>query len=228
MLLAVGRQLRNLCNSIQISTQSVTNNVLNFNDPIISFKTKSSIQLLRSIAVFTVCQFRQLVVRSDKLLKIFYRVLGPIVTNFVLRSSFFNHFCAGEDEKSIKLTITYFQENGIGSILVYAAEADIDNEDTVVVKDDFEDEKGCDLRAETFKQCILAVHAVSSTGFAAIKCTALENPLLLERMSIAIVELRHLFQQLDTNNYGFVSRKEFADAYEEFFIESPTLPGVTS
>jgi Ca2+-binding EF-hand superfamily protein len=52
--------------------------------------------------------------------------------------------------------------------------------------------------------------------------------MLLERTSITIVELRHLFQQLDTNNDGYVTRKEFADTYGEFFIESPTLPGATS
>lgn len=40
------------------------------------------------------------------------------------------------------------------------------------------------------------------TGFAAIKCTALGNPILLERMSSAIVQLRSLFQELDTEKNG--------------------------
>lgn len=190
-----------------IHQEKDSNHVLNFTDPVVSFKTKSSFQLLRSIAVFTICQFRPLVVRSDKLLKISYRLLGPYVTNIFLRSTFFNHFCAGEDEKTIKPTVDYLHENGIGSILDYAAEADIGDEkiDTEIIEQrlkdeplgrvyDYEGEELCDERLETFKQCILAVHAVSPTGFAAIKCTALGNPQLLERMSVAIVELRNLFE----------------------------------
>ena len=92
--------------------------------------------------------------------------------------SFFNHFCAGEDETGIKPKVDYLHENGIGSILDYAAEADIASKETDTVrvekrmKEDFlqarvydyEDENLCDSRADTFRKCILAVHAVSPTG----------------------------------------------------------------
>ena len=153
--------------------------LLNFTDPVVSFRTKSSFELIRCIAVFTICQIRPLVSRSDKLLKISYRILGTSITNGVLRLSFFNHFCAGEDEQGIKGKVHYLHDNGIGSILDYAAEADIASEetDTVVVEKrlredfltarvyDYKDEALCDLRAETFRQCILAVHAVSPTVF---------------------------------------------------------------
>jgi proline dehydrogenase len=215
---------------------------LNFVDPAVSFNTKSSFELLRSVAVFSICQIRPLIKRSDLLLKISYRILGQGITNYALKLSFFNHFCAGEDEVRIKPTIDYLHSNGIGSILDYAAEADIGSKETDTSKAekrletdclqarvyDYEGENLCDLHAETFKKCILAVHKVSPTGtraistilnavlflssctrmtfsqpgFAAIKCTALGNPILLEGMSKAIVEWRAQFRKLDSEKKG--------------------------
>jgi hypothetical protein len=155
---------------------------LNFVDPAVSFNTKSSFELLRSVAVFSICQIRPLIKRSDLLLKISYRILGQGITNYALKLSFFNHFCAGEDEVRIKPTVDYLHSNGIGSILDYAAEADIGSKETDTSKAekrletdclqarvyDYEGENLCDLHAETFKKCILAVHKVSPTGTRAI------------------------------------------------------------
>lgn len=42
----------------------------------------------------------------------------------------------------------------------------------------------------------------SSPGFAAIKCTALGNPILLEEMSTAIVRWREQFRKLDSDKKG--------------------------
>lgn len=155
---------------------------LNFVDPAVSFNTKSNFELLRSVAVFSICQLRPLVKRSDQLLKISYFLLGQGITNHVLKLSFFNHFCAGEDEVRIKPTIDYLHDNGIGSILDYAAEADIGNSETDTSKVekrlktdclqarvyDYEGENLCNSHAETFKKCILAVHQVSPTGISAM------------------------------------------------------------
>lgn len=69
---------------------------------------------------------RPLVARSDSLLRTSYKVLGSGITNAALRSTFFGHFCAGEDEVSIAPTVKYLEKNGIGSILDYAAESDLE------------------------------------------------------------------------------------------------------
>lgn len=176
------RLLRNLKVSERFQSSLQTKNVhpqlLNFADPVVSFKTKSSFDLFRSVVVFKICQIKPLIARADQLLKLSYRLLGQNLTNGILRLSFFDHFCAGEDELGIKPKVDYLHENGIGSILDYAAEADIGSRvtDTSVVEQrlktdflqarvyDYEDESLCDLHAETFKKCILAVHAVSPTG----------------------------------------------------------------
>jgi proline dehydrogenase len=119
-----------------------------------------------------------------------------------MEATFFGHFCAGEDEHNIRPTVDYLQRNGVGSILDYAAEADIDDDNangpttqpsppsspeatvpTVAGKErvqcrvyDYKNEELCDMHARTFEKCIRAVKSVSPTGFAAIKCTALGNP----------------------------------------------------
>ena len=47
------------------------------------------------------------------------------MTNSLLKSTFFAHFCAGEDEERIAPRIKALQSAGVGSILDYAAEADL-------------------------------------------------------------------------------------------------------
>ena len=69
----------------------------------------------------------------------------------------------------------------------------------------------CDHHVQVFKQCITAVKDVTPRGFAALKLTALGNPILLERLSTAIVETRKLFEQFDRNGDGVVSREEFEE-----------------
>lgn len=161
-----------------------------------------------------------------------YKVFGSKITNSIMKRTFFGHFCAGENEYDIKPTVDYLQKNGVGSILDYAAEADIvENveDDTkkdlqIATKDnvqcrvyDYKDEQLCDMHAKTFEKCIRAVHAVSPTGFAAIKCTALGNPELLKRASAALNALRGLFLKFDTSGTGLVNKTEFIAAYDKYF-----------
>lgn len=210
---------------------------VNFNDSRVAFQSKILGELIRATLVFSICQFQFLVRNAEKLIKFSYKVCGNLITNAVLRNTFFGHFCAGEDEISIKPTVDYLQRNGIGSILDYAAEADVEDEKTTKPDGkgegeatiatssetqcrvyEYKDETLCDMHTETFEKCIYAVKSVSPTGFAAIKCTALGNPKLLERMSTAIVELRQLFLKFDSNNTGYVSKEQFAEAYNKFFV----------
>lgn len=53
-----------------------------------------------------------------------------------------------------------------------------------------------------FFSCISSVQAVSPEGFAAIKVTALGQPEILERISIALTETKLFFKSLDLNLDG--------------------------
>lgn len=156
-------------------------------------------------------------------------MLGDKPTDYVLRKTFFGHFCAGEDTSDMGPTINMLEGAGIGAILDYAAEADI-VEDVirpltsaeVRIKTrvyDYYDEEICDSRAKVFESCIRSAHELQGKkdAFAAVKITALGNPKLLERISTSIVEIRNLFLKFDVDNSGHVSKKEFKRQYEKYF-----------
>ena len=210
------------------------NEISYLKDYTVSFLHKSNFELLRSLLVFNVCKVPFLVLNADSLLKLSYRFLGTSATNAVLKASFFGHFCAGEDEESIRPTIKNLELAGIGSILDYAAENDLTSsvEETVhsaETKDntlprqeknsvqcriyDYKNEELCDFHAEVFAKCIRSVKAVSPTGFAAIKCTALGNPELLKRVSVILIEIKILFMKLDPQESGFVQREDFLKTF---------------
>jgi hypothetical protein len=63
----------------------------------------------------------------------------------------------------------------------------------------YEDEAACDRHVGVFKRAVETAGGLPGPGFAAIKVTALGNPLLLERMSSALLQVRELFKVGDTD-----------------------------
>lgn len=212
----------------------------NFNDSKIAFQSKTILSLLRADVVFSICRIPFLVSNAESILKGLYRFLGNQATNTLLRYTYFGHFCAGEDAQTIQPTVSHLQQNGVGSILDYAAENDTvpdsatsstpDTTEAIIAGGkeregiqcrvySYKDEALCDMHVETFEKCIRAVAQVSPTGFAAIKITALGNPMLLQRVSEAAVELRNLFTRFDLNNSGLVGREPFLQTYAMLFSD---------
>ena len=200
--------------------------VPDFSDARTAFESKSTLELLRASLVFSLCGIPPLVKHGDSLLKWSRWILGDFITDGALKATLFGHFCAGEDEKRIQPAIAQLRRNGIGGILDYAAESDVEPAkkptDDDVVRAEFnqpareygyESEAACDRHVDVFRSCIRSVANVSPDGFAAIKVTALGNPLLLERMSLAIVESKNLFARFDLDGDGFVNRDEFEKGY---------------
>mmetsp|Transcript_101267 Transcript_101267/g.198742 ORF Transcript_101267/g.198742 Transcript_101267/m.198742 type:complete len:534 (+) Transcript_101267:33-1634(+) len=204
---------------------------IDFNDAKTSFQSKSYFELVRAYAVFQSCRLRFLVVRAEGLIKLSYKVFGETFTDFVMRKTFFGHFCAGENTDDMGPTIKRLKDAGIGPILDYASEADIDEsavppltrEESLIKTRvyDYRDEDLCDKRAQVFASCIRSADILNKgkdkDGFAAVKVTALCNPILLERVSIAITEIRNLFLKFDVDGTGVVSKDEFKRQYEKYF-----------
>ena len=224
---------------------------IDFNDAATSFKTKSLPELLRAYFVFQTCRVKFLVKNSESLIKKSYAILGEGPTDYVLRKTFFGHFCAGQDTPDMGPTIRRLENSGIGSILDYAAEADIEEEapgsqgaekakkaamETSPKSArvyDYCDEELCDERTKVFVSCIKSAHELqkgstraSLDGFAAIKCTALGNPKLLERISTTIVEIRNLFLKFDVNNSGRISKEDFKKQYQLYFTSGEDVEEV--
>lgn len=255
---------------------------IDFNCSEMTLSSKTNIELLRSLMVFQVCNIPFVVRHANSLLRISRNVLGDTLTRNLVKHTFFEHFCAGEDIKSIQPKVDKLRQSGIGSILDYAAECDMNSEKKERSKNndhvgsnsqeessspfslsdsnkiiqselqeqrdgaevvstsqparvyDYTSERQCDLHVETFLSCIESVKQVSSsfpgTGFAAMKVTALGNPILLERMSRAIVEVRELFHKFDTNQDGLLSKAEFVAAcahgqYNHVMLDGSTADG---
>ncbi|KAK9815561.1 hypothetical protein WJX72_005858 [[Myrmecia] bisecta] len=204
---------------------------LNFDDPQEAFRFKSTGQILRSLGVFSACQIRPLVQHADSLLDWSKKLVGARLVNAIVRRTCFRHFCAGEDQESIRPCLRTLHENGIGGILDYAAEDDVDSEDgpvsrsapndTVVARTyDYNTEAACDRHMRIFLRSIEAAADAPGQGFAAIKVTALGNPKLLERVSNGLLSIRNLFMQFDKDANNVITREEFAEVYEALFTDS--------
>lgn len=70
-----------------------------FDNPEACFKGMTTSELLRSVAVFSACGIQPLVRNADTLYHTSNRFLGKTLTGWVTKATFFNHFCAGEDQK---------------------------------------------------------------------------------------------------------------------------------
>jgi len=182
---------------------------LDFEDGRTAFESRSTLELIRAWAVFKVSSFPIVVKNSRLLLSMSQKILGKTLTNFALKHTFFGHFCAGEDAQQVHKMIDKLRESGIGSILDYAAEADVNSQHVANSYEkggivsrvyEYSEESQCDANLKTFLSCI-DVAAARPDGFAAIKVTALGKPELLQRISSVIKEIQDLFQRLSEQNH---------------------------
>lgn len=209
-----------------------------------SFKNKSTFALVRGLAVFSLCQIRPLVEKSEDLIKLSYKIFRRTITDAAMKSTIFGHFCAGENTKEIEPTVKHLDENGIGAILDYAAEADVIKQPVSTHKlvqhplndhvtsriYEYTNEKKCDEHTETFKVCIngAAESATSPNAkpFAAVKLTALGDPELLKIFSNTILQFKLLYTtRINKNDRPFLTREEFKESYNEVF---DTVSGYTT
>ncbi len=186
---------------------------LRFDDPKLVFSSRSTAELLRAALVFRVAGIPWVVRNARRLVRGSYAVLGTTVTEAVLRATFFSHFCGGTDLESVTPTVHKLERLGIGSILDYAAEKDVDSggkkkeegEVAGMSKEErsagvmsartfsYEGEESCEENKHIFLQCIDHVCAASPNAFAAIKLTAIGRPELLRRISEILAHVKAIY-----------------------------------
>eukprot|EP00195_Chlamydomonas_chlamydogama_P012380 CAMPEP_0202907550 /NCGR_PEP_ID=MMETSP1392-20130828/43042_1 /ASSEMBLY_ACC=CAM_ASM_000868 /TAXON_ID=225041 /ORGANISM="Chlamydomonas chlamydogama, Strain SAG 11-48b" /LENGTH=585 /DNA_ID=CAMNT_0049596507 /DNA_START=23 /DNA_END=1777 /DNA_ORIENTATION=+ len=218
---------------------------LSFDDHKAIFQGRSTAELLRAILVFRICGIDYFVRNADQLLALSRKTLGAGITNAVIKHTFFNHFCAGENTQEVSATIDKLRARGVSAILDYAAEDDLSGMEApqkgasgseaggprgasksaaqaqVVARTyDYQSEVLCDRHVATFLNAIDTAALLPKPGFAAIKLTALGNPKLLERISSSIMTVRGLFKKWDTDGSGYIDRSEFDTAYQILFADA--------
>ncbi|KAF4675696.1 hypothetical protein FOL46_000464 [Perkinsus olseni] len=208
---------------------------LRFDNPEVAFHTKTTGEVFRGLLVLKMCTFNAIVKNAEILYKSSQTILGSTITNWLLKKTFFAHFCAGESEREIAPTMQKLREAGVGGILDYAAEAELsaqskkpdamgdapDRTDFMHARVyDYEGEKKCDARVKVFETALHAVHNTTpEEGFAAIKISALGAPVLLERISTAMLEMAAFYERLGGKGDGALSYDDFKKGWLNFFNE---------
>lgn len=206
------------------------------------YKDKTIPELLRSLLVYQLCQFQPLVQHGEKILDQTRRVFGDKVTDAIVKMTFFQQFCGGEDHHQVVGKMRSLQQSGIGSILDYAAEDEGSEEsssDTKIYSTnmtavnvmnqpareyDYKSEELCDARVETFHHCIQTVHdAGQGKQFSAIKLTGLGNPKLLKRMTDYANQIKATIHAHDKDTKGFLTREEFIHAHRSLFDDKKRI-----
>lgn len=115
--------------------------------------------------------------------------------------------------ESVAPTVRRLDSLGIGSILDYAAEKDVEeakggelsketrSQGVVSARTfSYEGEESCEQNKLIFKECVDHVAISSPNAFAAIKVTALGRPELLRRISEVLVQTKRIFLKASERN----------------------------
>ncbi|XP_062867455.1 proline dehydrogenase 1, mitochondrial [Trichomycterus rosablanca] len=94
-----------------------------------AYKSKDTLELLRSLLVFKLCTFDFLVDKNKELIEMSRKILGQHLFEKMMKMTFYGQFVAGEDQDSIKPLIEKNQAFGVGSVLDYSVEEDLTQEE---------------------------------------------------------------------------------------------------
>ncbi|XP_036383341.1 proline dehydrogenase 1, mitochondrial [Megalops cyprinoides] len=122
-----------------------------------AYKSKSSLELLRSLLVFKLCTYDFLVEKNKELMDLSRKLLGQKAFDQMMKMTFYGQFVAGEDHQSIKPLIQRNRSFGVGSVLDYSVEEDLTQEEAEkkemesCVSEAEKESPGTDHREEKYK-----------------------------------------------------------------------------
>ncbi|MFT7817895.1 proline dehydrogenase 1, mitochondrial-like [Arapaima gigas] len=94
-----------------------------------AYKSKDTLELLRSFLVFKLCSYDFLVDRNKELMDLSRKLLGQKIFEQLMKMTFYGQFVAGEDHEAIKPLLQRNQAFGVGSVLDYSVEEDLTQEE---------------------------------------------------------------------------------------------------
>lgn len=102
---------------------------LTFEDAKAAFKSKTNWELFRALIVYQMCSYETIVTNNMKLMKFTKAILGEKLFILLMKSTFYGHFVAGEDEFKIRPKLERLRSFGVKPILDYSVEEDISQEE---------------------------------------------------------------------------------------------------
>ncbi|XP_041349161.1 uncharacterized protein LOC121368490 [Gigantopelta aegis] len=102
---------------------------LSFENAKEAFRSKKTSELVRSLVVFNLCSLKFLVNNQEPILKWSRKLMGKHLFRLFMKSTFYGHFVAGEDQELIKPLISKNRQFGVKSILDYSVEEDLSEEE---------------------------------------------------------------------------------------------------
>ncbi len=152
-----------------------------------------------------------------------------------MRTTFYGHFVAGEDQKGIRPNVESMMKYGVKSILDYSAEEDLASEKSVKqenanansITESFKrklydpSEVQFEKNTKIFMDCVDAVSDVTNaTGIGAVKLTSLIRPQLLLKFSSLISQILKNKSQIDSDLFKWkkiisLSDDEFAKVFND-------------
>jgi len=109
---------------------------LTFTDSKYAFQSKSTRELLRAALCFKLFSYEPLVENNAAIMSKTRQVFGETIFNLAMKGTVYGQFVAGEDKDKIKPLVKRMDEVGVGSILDYAVEEDLDKSDAVEMEMD--------------------------------------------------------------------------------------------
>jgi len=109
---------------------------LTFTDNQLAFHTKTTAELIRATFLFYCFSIPKLVDNNMYFMELTRKILGQNLFELAMKKTVYGQFVAGEDKETIKPTIHRLTESGIGSILDYAVEEDLDTSEAVSLEMD--------------------------------------------------------------------------------------------
>jgi len=99
---------------------------LTFNDSRFAFRSKRTRELIRASLCFKLFSIEHLVENNMHYMNLFKNTFGESLFNLAMKMTVYGQFVAGEDKEKIKPLVKRMDEVGVGSILDYAVEEDLD------------------------------------------------------------------------------------------------------
>ncbi|XP_048044772.1 proline dehydrogenase 1, mitochondrial isoform X3 [Megalobrama amblycephala] len=94
-----------------------------------AYKSKDTLELLRSLVVFKLCSYDILVDKNKEIIDLSRKLLGQKMFEQFMKMTFYGQFVAGEDHQSIRPVVQKNQAYGVGAVLDYSVEEDLSQED---------------------------------------------------------------------------------------------------